>query len=634
MDMTVDPTTPQPTQTHRISKAITVAALGVVFGDIGTSPLYTLKTCFTTAHVTPTPENIFGILSVLLWTLIIVVCIKYVTFVMKVDYNGEGGIFALLARLMPSTKNGVFAPLTFLTIVAVIGGATLFGDGLITPAISVLSAVEGLSAISPDFVKFEVAITVAILIGLFVIQSRGTEKVGILFGPVMMLWFIVIAISGGIALSHEPQILAAFNPLHALGFMTHHGLFGFLVLGATVLAVTGVEALYADMSHFGRGSITLAWYAIVFPALLLNYLGQGATVLRDPHALDNVFFSLTPGVLLLPMVILATLATVIASQALISGAFTLIVQGIALNLVPRMRVVHTSNRYPGQVFVPAINVLLGIGCVLLVMIFKTSDALASAYGLAVSLTMLATSILFFAVVRRVLHWNPFAAIALFVAFIAVDGSFVIAGLGKILYGGWIPLAIASVLALLATTWYEGRRRVLASFAASAIPVEEFLEELKENPVQTLEGTAVFLSRNPSDVPLLVKHHWFRIRALHERIVLLSILPAMQPYVATERRVSVERINDRFVRVEAYFGFMESPSLDTVIEQCSVQGLHLNDDATTFVVASPQIVPKHRKGMKQFGRWLFDVMQRLAGPVSRDLGIPPNRLVELGVEVKV
>ncbi|GAC1413900.1 MAG: potassium transporter Kup [Candidatus Velthaea sp.] len=618
----------------RISRTVTLAALGVVFGDIGTSPLYTLKTCFTTAHVEPTPQNVLGIISALLWTIFIVVCIKYVTFVMKVDFNGEGGIFALLARLMPPAVKGVFGPLTFLTLVAVVGGATLFGDGLITPAISVLSAVEGLSGLTSEAVKYEVAITVVILIGLFVIQSRGTEKIGFLFGPVMALWFVAIAASGGAALVHQPQILQAFNPVYALEFITRHGIFGFLVLGATVLAVTGVEALYADMSHFGRGSITLAWYALVFPALLLSYLGQGAMVLGNPHALENVFFSLTPGVLLVPMVVLATAATVIASQALISGAFTLVEQGIALNLVPRMRVIHTSNRYPGQVFVPAINVLLGIGCVLLVVVFKSSDALASAYGLSVSLTMLATTILFYAVIRRVLKWNPIVATSLFVVFLIVDGSFVLAGLGKIHLGGWIPLAIAAVLTVLATTWYDGRRRVQQSLADSAIPVDAFLAEIAKHPLQKIEGTAVFLSRNPSDVPLIVKHHWLRIRALDERIVLLTLVRATEPYVSPDQRITVERLSDRFVRVQASFGFMELPDLKAIIAQCAVQGLHLDDDDTTFVVAAPQIVPKDKNGMKALRRWLFDVMQRLAGPVSRDLVIPPDRLVELGVEVKV
>ncbi|GAC1584352.1 MAG: potassium transporter Kup [Candidatus Velthaea sp.] len=633
MDTTV--AAPAPAKAvSRISRTVTLAALGVVFGDIGTSPLYTLKTCFTTAHVEPTPQNVLGIISALLWTIFIVVCIKYVTFVMKVDFNGEGGIFALLARLMPPAVKGVFGPLTFLTLVAVVGGATLFGDGLITPAISVLSAVEGLSGLTSEAVKYEVAITVVILIGLFVIQSRGTEKIGFLFGPVMALWFVAIAASGGAALVHQPQILQAFNPVYALEFITRHGIFGFLVLGATVLAVTGVEALYADMSHFGRGSITLAWYALVFPALLLSYLGQGAMVLGNPHALENVFFSLTPGVLLVPMVVLATAATVIASQALISGAFTIVEQGIALNLVPRMRVIHTSNRYPGQVFVPAINVLLGIGCVLLVVVFKSSDALASAYGLSVSLTMLATTILFYAVIRRVLKWNPIVATSLFVVFLIVDGSFVLAGLGKIHLGGWIPLAIAAVLTVLATTWYDGRRRVQQSLADSAIPVDAFLAEIAKHPLQKIEGTAVFLSRNPSDVPLIVKHHWLRIRALDERIVLLTLVRATEPYVSPDQRITVERLSDRFVRVQASFGFMELPDLKAIIAQCAVQGLHLDDDDTTFVVAAPQIVPKDKNGMKALRRWLFDVMQRLAGPVSRDLVIPPDRLVELGVEVKV
>ncbi|GAC1659301.1 MAG: potassium transporter Kup [Candidatus Elarobacter sp.] len=618
----------------RVSGTVELAALGVVFGDIGTSPLYTLKTCFTTAHVAATPDNVLGIISALAWTLILVVCVKYMTFVMQVDHRGEGGIFALLARLTPPAVKGVPAPLTFLMLVAIVGGATLFGDGIITPAISVLSAVEGLSALSPGATTWEVPITVVILIALFVIQSRGTEKVGFVFGPVMVLWFLTTAIAGAAAIVAHPQILAALDPLRAVAFMTHHGIFGLLVLGATVLCVTGVEALYADMSHFGRRPITVAWYVLVFPALLLNYFGQGAAVLAMPKALDNAFYALAPGWTLVPMIVLATAATVIASQALISGAFTLVEQGIALELVPRMRVVHTSNRYPGQVYVPAINILLGIGCVALVVTFKSSAALASAYGLAVSLTMGATTILYVAVIRRVLKWNPTVATLLFVAFICLDGGFIAAGLAKIPSGGWIPLVIAAALTMLATTWYAGRRRVMASLAADAVPVEAFLAEVGAKETGSLSGTAVFFTGNPSDIPFLLHHYWSHVQALHERVVLLTLVPANEPYVDTQERVTIERLNGRLVRVQARFGFMELPDLKPIVEACATFGLDIDNPQTSYVVAAPQVIAADGHRMSVPRRWLFDVMQRLAGTLPKDLHIPADRLVQLGVEVRI
>jgi KUP system potassium uptake protein len=618
----------------RISGAVALAALGVVFGDIGTSPLYTLKTCFAIAHVTPTVENALGIISALVWTLILVVCVKYVTFVMRVDHRGEGGIFALLARVMRPAVKGVFPPLMFLTVVAIVGGATLFGDGLITPAISVLSAVEGLSVLTPAATTWEVPITIVILFGLFMIQWRGTEKVGSLFGPVMALWFLAIAIAGAAATIAHPQILTAIDPLRGIGFMTRHGIFGFLVLGGTVLCVTGVEALYADMSHFGRGPIVVAWYVVVFPALLLNYLGQGAAVLANPKALANPFYALAPGWTLLPMILLATAATVIASQALISGAFTLVEQGIALNLVPRMRVIHTSNRFPGQVYVPAINVLLGVGCIALVLAFKNSAALASAYGLAVSLTMAATTILYFAVIRRVLKWNLVAATVTFVAFICLDGSFVLAGLAKIPSGGWFPLAIGAVLTIVATTWYDGRRRVAASLATNAVTVSTFLAGVAATGTSSVAGTAVFFTGNPTDVPAILQRYWAHIQALHDRVVLLTLVPVNEPYVDPLQRVTIEQLADRIVRVHARFGYMESPKLRPILTSCAAAGLHIDDLDASYVVAAPRVIAAERHPMPAARRWLFDVMQRLSGTLPDDLEIPADRLVQLGVEVPI
>ena len=618
----------------KLSGAIAVAALGVVFGDIGTSPLYTLKTCFSTARVLATPENVYGITSALIWTLILVVCIKYVTFVMQVDYKGEGGIIALLARLMPAPKKGVPAALSFLTIVAIVGGSALLGDGLITPAISVLSAVEGLHVVTPAATIWEVPITIVILITLFIVQSRGTEKVGFFFGPIMALWFFFIAVAGIGGIVHDWSIFRALNPWHALQFLTHHGVIGFLVLGATILCVTGAEALYADMSHFGRRPIVFAWYAIVFPALTLNYLGQGAIVLANPKALENAFYALSPGWTVFPMIALATAATVIASQALISGAFTIVEQGIALNLAPRMEVVHTSNRYPGQVYVPAINISLAIGCVALVLFFRTSDALASAYGLAVSLTMMATTILYHAVIRRVLKWNRFLADTIFALLLCMDVSFVLAGLAKIPNGGWLPLVISLVLTIVAMTWYDGRRRLAGALAALAVPIKDFLKVFEREDIASVDTTAVFLTGSPEDIPYILGRHWLEKQALHQRIILLTLIPANAPYVDEAHRVTVDKIAKNLVRVRAKFGFMELPTLEPIVNSCAAYGLHIDSQDTSFVVAAPRITQRKGHHMPPPQRWLFDVMLKLSGTLTKDMNIPSEQLVQLGVDVPV
>ncbi len=630
-----------PTEAHgensppkRLSGAIAIAALGVVFGDIGTSPLYTLKTCFTTSHAATTPENVYGIVSALVWTLILVVFLKYVTFVMRVDYRGEGGILALLALVMRTPKKGIPSPMTWLTFTAIVGAAALLGDGLITPAISVLSAVEGLSIATPAATTWEVPVTIAILIGLFIVQSRGTEKVGVVFGPIMALWFFAIAITGIAGIVRHPGIFRALNPFDGLFFLTHHGIFGFLVLGATILCVTGAEALYADMSHFGRKPIVLTWYFVVFPALTLNYLGQGAAVLANPKTLDNAFYALSPGWTIVPMIALATAATVIASQALISGAFTIIEQGIGLNLAPRMTVVHTSNRYPGQVFVPAINIALAIGCVALVLIFRTSDALANAYGLAVSLTMLATTILYHAVIVEKLHWDRRLAGLIFIVLLAMDGSFVLAGLAKIPAGGWLPLAIATLLTLLGTTWFDGRRRLARAFSDLAVPVDEFLEIFNRKDITSIDTTAVFLTASPDDIPYILGRHWLQKQALHQRIVLLTLVPATTPYVDAGKRVTIEEITKNLVRVKARFGFMEMPTLEPIVRSCNVVGLNIDNDDTSFIVAAPRIVQRRGRHMTPARRWLFDVMLKLSGTLAKDMHIPSDQLVALGVDVPV
>jgi KUP system potassium uptake protein len=614
--------------------ALALAALGVVFGDIGTSPLYTLKTCFTTANVGPQTPNAIGIVSVLLWTLTVVVCVKYIGTIMRVDHDGEGGILALLALALPRYTT-VPVKTGWLTWVVTIGAAMLFGDGVVTPAISVISAVEGIGVATPAASNLIVPISVAILIGLFAFQARGTEKVGKIFGPVMVVWFVAIAAAGIAAIVRVPQILLALDPLEAIGFVTHHGVFGFLVFGAVVLAVTGVEALYADMSHFGRAPIVSAWYFLVFPALLCNYLGQGAIVIADPHALQisSPFYALAPGWTLYVMVFLATLATVIASQALISGAFTLAEQAINLYLWPRMTVVHTSRRHAGQVFVPAVNVALGIGCVALVLAFRSSDRLASAYGLAVSTTMLATSIAFYAVVTTKLRWKRRVTIPLLALFVGIDGTFVAATLPKILDGAWVPLAISAVLVLCAMTWHEGRRCYVKSLSEKAMTVAHYVEDM---PVAAPEpkGTMVLLTGDPDRVPFMHDHRWIRDRAREERVVLLTLVRSLKPYLSGSSRVRVETIANRLTVVKANFGYMERPRIAPVLKACETAGLELDSDETSFFYADAKIVPAKTDPMPSWLRGFYAFLIRNSRTLSDDLEIRPARRIEIGVEVEL
>jgi len=618
----------------RINPGLAVAALGVVFGDIGTSPLYTIKTCFTSAQADPTLENVLGILSLLLWLLAFVVCVKYVGNLMRVDHDGEGGILALLALASPPKSLGVPLRVGWLTIVVVAGAAMLFGDGMITPAISVISAVEGIGVATSAAQPFIVPISVAILVALFLVQSRGTEKVGRMFGPVMVLWFVAIGVTGLLGILKAPQILFALDPRHALRFITHHGVFGFLVFGGIVLAMTGVEALYADMSHFGRPPIAMAWYVLVFPTLILSYLGQGAILLANRNAFDSPFFALTPGPLLMPMVVLATLATVIASQALISGAFTLTEQAINLTLLPRMTVLHTSTTQRGQVYVPAVNVALGVACVALVLAFRSSDNLAAAYGLAVSATMLATSLAFYDVVTNVLKWKRIVVVPLVASFVLVDGTFFLSDLPKIPQGAWVPLVISAIFMVTALTWLEGRRAVSAALVALQMPFDRYVRESQNNHGEAA-GTMIFLTGDQHGVPFVgEKHHWLRARAAEERVVLMTLVRAARPYVPEPERVTIEAVSPWLWLVTASFGYMEPASIDPILGGCGLKGLHLDSGQTSFFYADPRLTRAREHALPAWQRWYFEILTRNARPLPYDLGIPPDWLVELGVEVAI
>ena len=612
---------------------VAVAALGIVFGDIGTSPLYTLQTCFSAVHAKPTLENALGIVSLLVWTLVCVVCLKYVTVLMRIDHDGEGGILALLARAEPPKIFGVPMAANWLVWVVAIGGAMIIGDGMITPAISVISAVEGLSVATTAAQPFIVPLAAGILLGLFAIQYRGTQKVATIFGPIMVLWFAAIGIAGALAIFKHPAILAALNPGYAIGFVTHNGVFGFLIFGAVILGMTGAEALYADMSHFGRAPITLAWYAFVLPSLTLNYIGQAAIIGADPNALANPFYALAPGWTLLPMVALATAATVIASQSLISGAFTLTEQAIALNLFPRLRVIHTSQDQKGQVYVPVVNAVLAVVCILLVVTFQSSSRLASMFGLAVSATMLATDLVFYIVAARVLQWRPVFVIPFTVAFAALDTTFFLAGLPKFLDGAWVPLLVAGVIAVVAITWLTGRRAVARGLAAGQKPIEAVLQEQAQSARPNLE-TIVFLTGDPTGVPFVKNHRWLGPLIAQDQLVLLTVSFVPIPYVAEHERVKIDRLSEKFVRVRSTFGYMERPTMSPILRDCQHEQLHIEKASTAFVYANPVVVPASISGLPNWQRGLFIWLQRNSRSLATELEIPVSQRVELSIEAAV
>jgi KUP system potassium uptake protein len=630
-------TEPGPLHETRLAP-LALAALGVVFGDIGTSPLYAFKQCFAAGRgFTPTHEHVLGILSLITWALILVVCVKYATIVLRADNEGEGGTLALLAQLRPTSRVGIPAKLTKITYMLLFAAGMVFGDGVITPAISVLSAVEGIGVATSAAHPFIVPLTVAILIGLFLVQSRGAGRIGSVFGPVMVVWFAALALAGVVAVAREPRVLAALNPLWAFGFIANNHLAGILVLGAVVLCVTGVEAMFADLAHFGPRAIRLAWYGVVFPALLLNYFGQGALTLADPSTLQSPFYLLFPGWSLMPMVALATAATVIASQALITGAFSLTQQAVQLGYLPRLRVVHTSRSMEGQIYMPLVNTLLALACLTVVLAFRSSDRLGAAYGLAVTITMLADSLVIGFVLRRRFRWRPIQIVPLVALFLLVDGAFLTGNLPKLTQGGYVPVAIALVIFTLFTTWVAGRRRLAVALAALSTPVEEYVREAHGAPATKADATAIFLTPHPEGIPFVLRHHWLRKRALLEEVVLLTIVNHRRPYIDPSERVIVEQIAPRLTRVTAHYGFMETPDVIEILGRCRTKippEIDLAD--ADYFLARPRIVPAPR-GPRTFPRWrrlLLAYMMRNATPLTDSLGIPPDRIIEFGVALPV
>ncbi|HEY1681584.1 MAG TPA: KUP/HAK/KT family potassium transporter [Candidatus Tumulicola sp.] len=613
--------------------ALALAALGIVFGDIGTSPLYAFRQCFTSVlHIEPTHENVLGIVSLILWSLILIVFVRYIGMVMKVSHDGEGGILALLAFVLPRVQRGVPPRGTWLTFLIILGAGMLFGDGIITPAVSVLSSVEGLEVATSAAKPFILPAAVGVLAALFLVQRRGTQKIGNVFGPIMLIWFVTIGALGVGGIVQHPSVLHAIEPWYIVSFFARHGIAAIAVFGAIVLCVSGVEALYADMSHFGRGPIAKAWTFVVFPALALNYIGQGALVLTDPSAIRNPFYNLVPSAMLFVVVGIATLATIIASQALISGVFTLTKQAIALGFIPRMRVVYTSMMHRGQVYVPAINWLLAVACISLVIAFRSSERLANAYGLAVAVTMVVTSIAYYVVVKDTMQWSPWVAALSTAPFLAIEILFVIGGLPKIPEGGWFPIAVSLVVFAIAYTWRFGRRRIALSHVEQSQPVEEFLAEVGDRLGRPYEGTAVFLTADHQGVPFVLRHHWARMHSVDERIILLTVVPTNDPYLNDERRVVVERLSPGLIRVTARFGFMEKPDIRYIVKACEVSGLRLDDPDTTYYMADPQIVAQ-RPGILHATRRAFYVfLKQNSRPIGASLGIPADSQAKLGLEV--
>jgi KUP system potassium uptake protein len=608
---------------------LAVGALGVVYGDIGTSPLYALRECFFGSHsVRPTPLNVLGVMSLIFWSLIIVISIKYLVFVMRADNRGEGGILALMS-LIRTRGTGRWV----LIALGLFGAALLYGDGMITPAISVLSAVEGLDVATPFFRPYVQLITIAILIGLFLIQRRGTGKIGALFGPVMVLWFVTLGALGIPWIVRAPRVLAAINPVHAVRLFLHDGLRGFLVLGAVFLVATGGEALYADMGHFGRRPIRFAWFALALPALLLNYFGQSALILANPRGLAHPFYNLAPGWALYPLVILSTVATVIASQAVISGAFSLTLQAVQLGYYPRVEIIHTSEEEAGQIYIPNINWALMAATLGLVIGFHSSSRLAAAYGMAVTTTMVITTLLAYVVAREKWGWSRLQAGLVMSSFLVLDLAFFGANLVKIPHGGWFPLLVAGVVYLLMNTWKQGRQVIAERFAEKALPLADLIRSLEPGKPLRVPGTAVFLSTSPESTPTALLHNLKHNQVLHERVILMRVVTEEVPETSEEDRVEVETLEKGFYRLTARYGFLQEPRAQDVLTCARQDGLDLDMKETTFFVGRTTLLPCDSKGMFLWRKRLFIRMGRNAQRFTDFFHIPVDRVVEMGMQVE-
>jgi len=617
---------------------LTLAALGVVYGDIGTSPLYALRECFGEHYkMEVTPANVLGILSLFVWSLVLIVSIKYIVFVMRADNKGEGGILALLSLAFPEKRGhgqgrGRWA--SVMVGLGLFGAALLYGDGMITPAVSVLGAVEGLNVLTPKLNSAVVPITLVILTCLFLAQRAGTGAVGRVFGPIMIMWFAVISVLGLRAVLKEPGVLSALNPWHAVRFLATGQWHVFPILGSVFLVVTGGEALYADMGHFGRRPIRMAWFSLVLPALTLNYLGQGALLLQDPSLAQNPFYNLAPKWALIPLVALATAAAVIASQALISGAFSLTMQGIQLGYIPRLAIEHTSEQERGQIYLPQVNMALAIACLGLVLEFRSSSNLAAAYGIAVTLTMGITTLLFHFAARRLWQWPWWLSASVCIPAFIIEMAFFGANALKIMHGGWFPLAVGLGLFTLMATWKRGRQLLWERVRSSSIPADKFIESIERRQPSRVEGTAVYMAGNSDGTPLALLHNLKHNKVLHRRIVFLTIQVDEDPRVPDDERVEIEKLPHGFWRVRARFGFFEDPDVPSVLATCATRGLEFKENETTFFLSRETIIPAKKAGMALWREHLFAVMARNAQSATAFFRLPANRVVELGMQVEI
>jgi KUP system potassium uptake protein len=624
--------------------ALSLGALGVVYGDIGTSPLYAMSECLSrtkTHAIAPgangmyDPAQVLGVLSLFFWALMLVVVLKYLVFVLRADNKGEGGILALAALVQQTDRTPRRSRLSVPILLALFGAGLLYGDGVITPAVSVLGAVEGISEHNPALGELVVPISAAILIGLFWVQRVGTSRIGSVFGWVMLLWFVAIGIAGFRFILHRPEVLLAVSPHHAIAFLAHNGLRGFLLLGSVVLCITGGEALYADMGHFGRTPIRVAWSVVVFPGLLLNYFGQGALFLEHGSRVSNGFYDLVSGTpLLLPMVILATMAAIIASQALISGAFSLTHQAVQLGYLPRVSVVHTSHKHEGQIYIPEVNWLLMVACVALVFAFRSSSNLAAAYGIAVTGTMAITSFLYFLVVRRNWGYPLYTALALFIPFVAIDLAFFSANIEKIAAGGWFPLAVGGGAFAMMTTWWRGRLELSKQMESGTIPDELFLADIAETPLPRVSGTAVFMTSGTEGMPNVLLHHVKHNKVLHRQVVLLSIATENVPFVVGNQSLSVRELGRGFYRVVARAGFMQQPNVPRVLSRCERHGLLVNPGDTTYYLGRQTLLTRGHTRIARWRKILFAFLARNSRAPTEFFQLPPNRVVELGVQIEL
>ena len=613
---------------------LAIGAIGVVYGDIGTSPLYALKESFGGTHRLPVVhDNVVGVLSLMAWALFSIVTVKYVLLMMRADNRGEGGIMALMALVRRSLEGEPRLRWLLITL-GMFGAALFYGDGMITPAISVLSAVEGLEVVTPVLKPYVIPVTLAVITALFFVQQTGTGKVGAFFGPIMAIWFAVLGVLGLISIAQYPRVLEALNPLWGVRFFVDNGTLGFMVLGAVVLAVTGAEALYADMGHFGKRPIKLAWLWFVFPALLLNYFGQGALLLRQPEAIQHPFFHLAPSWALLAMVVLATLATVIASQAVISGAYSLTRQAIQLGYCPRLMIEHTSEREIGQVYLPWINWGLYVAVVGLVLGFRSSSNLAGAYGIAVTATMGIDSILIFFVMRKLWHWRLSIALPLSALFLAIDTSFFAANLLKLFEGGWFPVIVGIIVFILLSTWKRGREVLFERLRPGAIAIEPFIKSITAHPPVRVPGTAVFLTASLEGVPHALLHNLNHNKVLHERVVLLTVRAEDIPHVPDSQRLDIENLGDDFYRITVHYGFKDEPDLPAALELAGKKGMEFNMLETSFFLSRQTLVPTPAPGMALWREKIFAAMSRNAASATAFFRIPTNRVVELGTRIEL